>query len=61
MAISNLSSGFRPGVCTSTTRPTTPYAGQTIFETDTNKFLHWTGTSWELIGAPTASPKPSQD
>lgn len=25
MAISNLSSGFRPGVCTSTTRPSAPY------------------------------------
>ena len=35
MAISNNSTGLRPGVCTSTTRPTNPYDGQVIYETDT--------------------------
>jgi hypothetical protein len=27
---------LKPGVCTSSTRPASPYVGQTIFETDTN-------------------------
>jgi|688.fasta_scaffold51877_2 hypothetical protein len=35
MAISNNSTGIRTGVCTSTTRPTAPYDGQVIYETDT--------------------------
>ena len=46
MAISNNSTGLRPGVCTSTTRPTAPYEGQTIYETDTDKVLVWTGSAW---------------
>lgn len=46
MSISNNSTGLRPGVCLSTTRPTTPYAGQHIFETDTGKQLVWDGSSW---------------
>jgi hypothetical protein len=46
MGISNVSSNLRPGIVTSTTRPTTPYAGQTIFETDTNKGYVWNGTQW---------------
>lgn len=36
----------QPGVCTSTTRPASPYVGQAIFETDTNKTLYYYGTSW---------------
>jgi hypothetical protein len=46
MAISNNSTGLRPGVCTSTTRPTAPYEGQHIYETDTDKVLVWNGTAW---------------
>ena len=46
MAISNNSTGLRPGVCTSTTRPTAPYEGQMIYETDTDKVLVWNGTAW---------------
>jgi hypothetical protein len=46
MAISNLSSGFRPGVCTSTTRPTEPYEGMMIYEADTNRSLTYNGSSW---------------
>ena len=46
MAISNLSGGLRSGVCTSTTRPTTPYEGQMIYETDTDKVLVWNGSAW---------------
>lgn len=49
MAISNLSSGVRPGVCLSTNRPTTPYEGQVIYETDTNKVYVWDGSAWSLI------------
>ena len=46
MAISNNSTGLRPGVCTSSTRPTAPYEGQMIYETDTDKVLVWNGTAW---------------
>jgi hypothetical protein len=33
-------------VCTSTTRPTTPYEGQIIYETDTDKVYSYDGTNW---------------
>lgn len=36
----------RPGVCTSTTRPTNPFEGQTIYETDTDTIRVWTGSEW---------------
>ena len=55
MAISNLSNGLRTGVCTSTNRPTTPYEGQVIYETDTDNMYVWNGTAWVLL-PPTASP-----
>lgn len=62
MAISNSGVGIRPGVCTSTTRPTAPYEGQMIYETDTDKTLFWNGSAWvninsvspEFTGTPTA-------
>lgn len=39
-------------VCTSTTRPSAPYAGQEIFETDTAKVLVYDGTGWvEIVTA----------
>lgn len=38
--------GIRQGVCTSTTRPTVPYEGQMIYETDTNMVLIYDGTYW---------------
>jgi hypothetical protein len=56
MSVSNLSTGLRPGVCTSTTRPTAPYTGQTIFETDTNKLLVWNATSWVIPNSPAQNP-----
>ena len=34
------------GVCTSATRPASPYEGQMIYETDTDKVLVWNGTGW---------------
>jgi hypothetical protein len=37
-------------VCTSTTRPATPFTGQVIFETDTLRQWVWTGTRWFFIG-----------
>ncbi len=40
------SSLIKPGVCTSTTRPASPYAGQYIYETDTNRFYIYNGSSW---------------
>ena len=63
MAISNNSTGLRPGVCLSTTRPTAPYEGQMIYETDTDKTLFWNGSAWvninsvspDFTGTPTAS------
>lgn len=36
----------QPGVCTSTTRPASPYEGQVIYETDTDRVLVWNGTGW---------------
>ena len=45
----------KPGVCTSSTRPATPYEGQMIYETDTDKVLVWDGSAW-LLSPPTASP-----
>ena len=52
MAISSNSTGLRPGVCTSTTRPTAPYEGQTIYETDTDKVLVWNGSAWLYSATP---------
>lgn len=37
-------------VVTSTTRPTNPYVGQMVFETDTTSFKFWTGSVWSAMG-----------
>jgi hypothetical protein len=55
MPISSSATGLRPGVCTSTTRPTAPYEGQMIYETDTNRVLVYEGAAWVMI-ADTDSP-----
>lgn len=34
------------GVCTSTTRPESPYIGQVIYETDTQLLKVWLGSAW---------------
>ena len=52
MAISNNSTGLRPGVCTSTTRPTAPYEGQMIYETDTDLVLVWDNAAWLYSATP---------
>ncbi len=40
---------IRTGVCTSTSRPASPFVGQTIYETDTGAILVWKGSSWSGI------------
>lgn len=37
----------RPGVCTSSTRPASPFEGQVIYETDTDKILAYDGSVWQ--------------
>lgn len=37
-------------IVTSVTRPTNPYFGQTIFETDLVSFKFWNGTAWVSLG-----------
>lgn len=44
---------IQPGVCTSSTRPTTPFEGQMIYETDTDVLAIWNGTAWRIMGAST--------
>ena len=36
-------------VCTSTTRPSTPFEGQRIYETDTNRELLYDGSGWDRL------------
>lgn len=40
-------------VCTSTTRPGSPFIGQTIYETNTVLFRTWNGSAWVTIGPAT--------
>lgn len=49
MSISSKATGLRPGVCTSTTRPTAPYTGQIIYETDTGYLRVWDGAAWDYL------------
>ena len=46
----------KPGVCTSSTRPASPYEGQVIYETDTDKTLVWNGSAWVYLSTSTANP-----
>lgn len=41
------------GVVTSTTRPSSPYEGQIIYETDTDMVAVWNGSAWRYIAATT--------
>ena len=36
-------------VCTSTTRPASPFEGQRIYETDTNRELLYDGSAWDRL------------
>lgn len=47
---------IKPGVCTSTTRPASPYDGQVIYETDTDRCLVYNGTGWVQLSTGTANP-----
>lgn len=42
------SSQTQPGVCLSTTRPSSPYIGQVIFETDTNLLRTYRSDGWSI-------------
>ena len=42
---------IQPGVCTSSTRPTSPFEGQVIYETDTDRTLVWSGSAWVGTGS----------
>jgi hypothetical protein len=55
MGISATTRGLRPGVCTSTNRPSSPFEGMVIYETDTNRVLVWDNAAWVMI-ADTDSP-----
>lgn len=39
-------------ICTSSTRPGSPFLGQHIYETDSNKTLAWNGTEWLDVTEP---------
>lgn len=54
MSVSNLSTGLRPGVCLSTSRPTAPYEGQMIYETDTDLTYIYGGSAWQQVSGGTA-------
>jgi len=41
--------GNKSGVCTSSTRPTNPYSGQLIYETDTNRTLVYDNAAWLVV------------
>ena len=52
MAVSNFipsSRVMQPGVCTSTTRPASPFTGMVIYETDTNRTMVWQGSAWVML------------
>ena len=41
---------IKPGVCTTATRPASPYTGQAIYDTTTATQLIWNGTAWVATG-----------
>jgi hypothetical protein len=51
MTISATTQGLRPGVCTSTNRPSVPFEGMFIYETDTDLVRVWNGSSWVAVGS----------
>lgn len=50
------SSLVKPGVCTFATRPSSPYDGMVIYETDTDRTLVWNGSGWVYLSTSTANP-----
>ena len=49
MTISATTQGVRPGVCTSTNRPSAPFDGQVIYMTDVDQTAVWDGTAWTVL------------
>lgn len=47
----------QPGVCTFSTRPATPFEGQVIYETDTDRLMVYNGTEWRIPGRPTVETR----
>ena len=45
-SFSGASSVIKPGVVTSSTRPSSPFVGQLIYETDTNRLAAYNGSAW---------------
>ena len=50
------SSVIKPGVCTSATRPTVPFEGQLIYETDTDRVASYNGSAWVYMTGIAAPP-----
>ena len=44
-------------ICTSTTRPASPFEGQTIYQTDDNKEFIWDGAAWYSPGLQVVASK----
>ena len=53
MTISATTQGLRMGVATSSSRPTVPFDGQVISETDTDLLKLYNGTAWVTAGGMT--------
>ena len=47
---------LKQGVCTSSTRPASPFEGQVIFETDTDRLYVYNGTAWVIPNSPAQNP-----
>jgi hypothetical protein len=44
-----LDAAFGVTICTSSTRPSSPYVGRTIYQTDDSKVFVWTGSAWAAV------------
>ena len=49
MTISATTQGIKPGVCTSTNRPSAPFDGQVIYMTDVDQTAVWDGAQWTVL------------
>ena len=56
MTITATSQGLKPGVCTSSNRPASPFDGMVVYETDTNVVSVYDGAAWATVG-PAAAGK----
>ena len=50
MTITATSQGLKPGVCTSSIRPASPFDGMVVYETDTNVVSVYDGAAWATVG-----------